>query len=129
MTQINLPGQVLVIAYDDGDKALKVNKDSLLLLSDYIEIDNKPSPHISFRKSIQYSLKVALIHPLFLGYWMNTLIDTAIKIDIPKGFIFDGASIPWFAKSSVSGSFDPQYIGPALIHDYLYKYHNKIGML
>jgi hypothetical protein len=89
MTQINLPGQVLVIAYDDGDKALQVNNDSLLLLSDYIEIDNKPSPHISFRESIQYPLKVALIHPLFLGYWMNTLIDTAIKIDIPK-FVYHG---------------------------------------
>lgn len=43
--------------------------------------------------------------------------------NIPKGFIFDGASIPRVVKSSVSGSFDPQYVAPALIHDWCYIFH------
>ena len=45
-----------------------------------------------------------------------------VSIKIDKGYIFDGASIPRIAKSMISGSFDPEYVGPALIHDYLYTY-------
>lgn len=46
-----------------------------------------------------------------------------IKLDIPYGFLFDGASIPRLTKSLVSGAFDPEYAGPALLHDALYRRH------
>jgi hypothetical protein len=49
-----------------------------------------------------------------------------IKVKIPAGFVFDGASIPRLLWVTAGSPYQPQYIGPALIHDYIYTYHNTL---
>jgi len=50
----------------------------------------------------------------------HTIID-GIEVDIPEGFIFDGASVPRFLWSIIGSPYLPQYIGAGLVHDYLYR--------
>jgi len=38
---------------------------------------------------------------------------------IPKGYSWDGASIPRWAWMTTGTPFDPEHIGPSLIHDYM----------
>lgn len=42
-------------------------------------------------------------------------------IEVPKGFISDGASIPKAARCIVGDPFKFDYLGPAIIHDALYR--------
>ncbi len=42
-------------------------------------------------------------------------------ITVPKGFVFDGASVPWFFTRLFPKS-NPQYIYAACLHDYLLEY-------
>lgn len=52
------------------------------------------------------------------------LVLLAILIRVPKGFIFDGASIPRAAWSVLGYTpFHPQVILAALVHDWLYLNH------
>ena len=44
-----------------------------------------------------------------------------VEVRIPELFIFDGASIPRMFWATTGSPYDPEYIGPAVIHDYLYK--------
>ena len=48
-------------------------------------------------------------------------------INVPPSFVFDGASIPRFAWSTTGSPFLPEYLGPALVHDYLYRGHKDAG--
>ena len=42
-------------------------------------------------------------------------------IDVPAGFIFDGASIPRFAWSVLGVTpYDPKVIAAAVVHDWMY---------
>lgn len=43
-----------------------------------------------------------------------------IDVKIPKDFISDGASLPFFLKAFVS-KFDIHWVAGALLHDYLYR--------
>ena len=43
------------------------------------------------------------------------------KIDVPKGFECDGASIPRWAWSFVGSPFQPDILRAAVVHDYLYR--------
>ena len=40
---------------------------------------------------------------------------------IPKGFEFDGASIPQFVQDIIGGRFLPEFLAAATVHDYLYE--------
>lgn len=42
-------------------------------------------------------------------------------IEVPKGFVSDGASIPKAARCIVGDPFEFEYLGPAIIHDALYR--------
>lgn len=42
---------------------------------------------------------------------------------VPKGFIFNGASIPVIAQLITYTPFHPKIMAAALIHDYLYQSH------
>ena len=44
-------------------------------------------------------------------------------IVIPRGFMFDGASIPPFAWQIISTPFHPRMIAPSLVHDWDYYTH------
>ena len=43
-------------------------------------------------------------------------------VDLPEGFVFDGASIPRAFWSTTGSPFMPKYIGAGLVHDALYRY-------
>lgn len=40
--------------------------------------------------------------------------------DIPKGFEFDGMTIPWWLRSFVGGEYRPRVLEAVMIHDWLY---------
>ena len=39
---------------------------------------------------------------------------------IPKGFAFNGMTIPWFLRAFVGGEYRPRLIEGVVLHDYLY---------
>lgn len=43
------------------------------------------------------------------------------RLQIPAGFISDGASIPKLARALVGSPFEFEYLAPAIIHDALYR--------
>lgn len=47
-----------------------------------------------------------------------------VKLNVPEGFIYDGLSDPKWTWFLMGSSYDPQYMFPALIHDYLYTDHS-----
>lgn len=46
-----------------------------------------------------------------------------LKIVVPAGFVFDGASVPFFGWLPTYTPFHPDVMAPALIHDWLYLNH------
>ena len=46
--------------------------------------------------------------------------DTEFKIE--KGFVFDGASIPVYARAITYSPFHPDVMSAAIVHDYMYRY-------
>jgi len=43
------------------------------------------------------------------------------ELVIPRGFLFDGASVPdWIPKWVIGSHYDPEFMLPALVHDWLY---------
>ena len=45
------------------------------------------------------------------------------KILIPAYFLYDGASIPWFAWVAIYTPFHPDVMAASLVHDWLYVSH------
>jgi len=56
-----------------------------------------------------------------------TIRVRAKLVIIRTGFLFDGASIPRAAWSIVGSPFQPEFEGPAMVHDHLYKTHRIAG--
>lgn len=58
------------------------------------------------------------------GYVLTTEYHVTINgetVVIPRGFLFDGASIPkWVPKWIIGSPFDPEFMLAALVHDWLY---------
>ena len=48
------------------------------------------------------------------------------KFTVPKGYCYDGASIPRFFWRVIGSSTDNQFLIPALIHDVLCEHHNYV---
>lgn len=40
---------------------------------------------------------------------------------IPRGFNYDGASIPWLFRRWIGGKFEPAFMAAALLHDWMYR--------
>lgn len=45
------------------------------------------------------------------------------EVWIPRGFIYDGASIPAFAWNKISTPFNPRIMRAAVVHDWVYYNH------
>lgn len=43
------------------------------------------------------------------------------KFTIPKGFVTDGASIPWYLRSLAGCPFSPKTMRSVIKHDYMYR--------
>ncbi len=64
------------------------------------------------------------------GYWIGPGLfkltaaflyrNGSIEVDVPAGFVSDGASIPKIAWSIVGGPWTGKYRNAAVVHDYLY---------
>jgi len=54
---------------------------------------------------------------------VSVIIDGSLIIEVPKGFITDGASIPVFFHRLIGHPFKSKFIVPALIHDFCYTSH------
>lgn len=52
--------------------------------------------------------------------------DKRYRFKIPKGYCFDGASIPRFFWRIIGSNTDNKYLIPALIHDVLCEHHNYV---
>ncbi len=46
--------------------------------------------------------------------------EFGVHLDIPAGFIWDGASIPRMLWMSTGSNYDPDFTLPGLVHDYMY---------
>lgn len=44
-----------------------------------------------------------------------------------KGYIWDGASIPWVAWRLIGAKTDPRFLVPSLVHDLLCENHEFVG--
>jgi hypothetical protein len=58
------------------------------------------------------------------------ILNTSVIIDgvhIPKGFKWNGASIPFFLWPILGGPFSPKFMAPSLLHDYLYSSGESSG--
>lgn len=64
-------------------------------------------------------LKRPWIAPFDKDNWIVVKDYSYRGIVIPAGFVFDGASIPWYLGMLYQKS-DPQWIIAALVHDWLY---------
>lgn len=49
------------------------------------------------------------------------------SIDIPAGFMWDGASIPKVAALTTGAGSSPAHLRASLIHDYLYTFGRTLG--
>ena len=79
-----------------------------------------PSPFVSRFKFIAVQRQsdgeifVELLDPL--------IVDTRKgRIEVPTGFLSDGASIPWAARCLAGDPFSFEYLHAAIIHDALYR--------
>lgn len=52
--------------------------------------------------------------------------DRIHEFSIPKGYCYDGASIPRMFWRLIGSNTDNSFLIPALIHDYLCEHHNLI---
>ena len=59
-------------------------------------------------------MKITLAPFIYYDHWHGC-------IEVPAGFIFDGASIPRFAWSTLGVTpYDPKVVAAAVVHDWLY---------
>lgn len=50
------------------------------------------------------------------------------RVHIPRGFRWDGASIPFALWSIIGSPFRPEYMVPSMVHDYLYTHGYSMGI-
>ena len=55
--------------------------------------------------------------------------DFLVEYEIPKGFIYDGASIPWFLWSIIRVTPDGLHRAATILHDALYIAKGKVAVL
>ena len=51
---------------------------------------------------------------------LTYVLDTEVVI-IPKGFISDGASVPWLFHDFICPNLDSRTVASAFLHDYIYR--------
>lgn len=85
-----------------------------------IKIKPTKSKYTMFGKTSRYELLEDVTY-------VTTVWSKVDRITIPKGFIFDGASIPKIFWILVWSPWDTDILWAALVHDYLYskRYKNR----
>lgn len=101
-----------------------------------LEISFNPEPSIGIRyilpsmsadkkKSIK---KYPFINKISLGvYLYDKEKSRKYNFIIPKGYCFDGASVPRFFWRIIGSNTDNKFLVAALIHDYMCEHHDCVG--
>ena len=48
-------------------------------------------------------------------------------VHVPADFLFDGASIPRILWEEIGSPFQPRFMAPALVHDWIYRAEDHCG--
>ena len=101
-----------------------------------LEISFNPEPSIGIRyilpsmsadekKSIK---KYPFINKISLGVFLyDKEKSRKYNFIIPKGYCFDGASVPRFFWRIIGSNTDNKFLVAALIHDYMCEHHDCVG--
>jgi hypothetical protein len=83
-----------------------------------------PSASVELKKSIK---KYPFINKKLLKVeLLNKKLDKIFKFEIPKGYCYDGATIPRFFRRIIGSNTDNKFLIAALIHDVLCENHHYI---
>ena len=94
------------------------------------------TPHVSIRyvlpsmtdAEIKSVKKYPFVNKKTLKVQINDKLTSQIYLfDIPKGYCFDGASVPWFFRRIIGAPTDNSFLIAALVHDVLCENHNYIN--
>ena len=94
------------------------------------------TPHVSIRyalpsmsdQEIKSIKKYPFVNKKTLKVQIVDKLTSQIYLfDIPKGYCFDGASIPWLFRRIIGAPTDNSFLIGALVHDVLCENHNYIN--
>lgn len=94
------------------------------------------TPHVSIRyalpsmtdQEIKSVKKYPFINKKKLKVQINDKLTSQIYLfDIPKGYCYDGASIPWLFRRIIGAPTDNSFLIAALVHDVLCENHQYIN--
>lgn len=94
------------------------------------------TPHVSIRyalpsmtdSEIKSVKKYPFVNKKNLKVQINDKIhDISYSFNIPKGYCFDGASIPWLFRRIIGAPTDNSFLIAALVHDVLCENHDYIN--
>ena len=98
-----------------------------------ILFDVRPCVHIRYalpsmtKKEKENIRKYPFINSKDLKVELHDYIkDKIYSFDIPKGYCYDGASIPRIFWRLIGAKTDPAFLIPSLIHDVLCEHHNYV---
>ena len=57
---------------------------------------------------------------------IDNIKQRTYEFDIPKGYCYDGASVPWLFRRIIGAPTDNSFLIAALIHDVLCENHNYV---
>ena len=99
-----------------------------------IQFDSEPNVSIryilpSYDESVKKSIKkYPFINKTTLHvYVKNNKDDRIYDFEIPKGYCFDGASVPRFFWRVIGSNTDNKFIIAAMVHDYICENHSVVG--
>jgi hypothetical protein len=93
------------------------------------------TPHVCIRYVLPSSTKDEIKSIKKYPFICKTRLEVALfdhiksksyKFTIPKGYCYDGASIPRFFHRIIGANTDNSFLIPALVHDVLCEHHNYI---
>lgn len=100
-----------------------------------IEVFFDDTPHVSIRYALpsmsDQEIKSIKKYPFVNKKNLKVKItdkthNYSYSFDIPKGYCFDGASVPWLFRRIIGAPTDNSFLIAALVHDVLCEHHDYI---
>ena len=109
----------MVTWYSDKDITIEFNNLPVITIR-YI----LPSMSIEEKKSIK---KYPFLNKRDLGVNIITKEGKEYSFNIPKGYCYDGASVPRFFWRIIGSNTDNKFLVAAMVHDYMCENHDCIN--